>query len=77
LSEVISGLGLVESTLRWRCRFSRPAPRYLHQPLTASSRRGQPLRLPDPVAAARRSSRGQPRGVDALELPRDANLSRC
>ena len=74
LSEVISGLGLVESTLRWRCRFSRPAPRYLHQPLTASSRRGQPLRLPDPVAAAHRPARGRSAALDALELPRGADL---
>ena len=30
------------------------------------------LRLPDRVAAARPGTDGQPRGVDALELPRDA-----
>ena len=36
---------------------------------------GQPVRLPDPVAAARRGGRGQSRALDAVELPRRAGLS--
>ena len=33
------------------------------------------VRLPDRVAAARRGVDSQPRGVDALELPRDAGAA--
>ena len=54
----------------------RPRRRPVHEPdLHLPVERGQPVRLPDRVAAARRRARGQPRALDALELPRGAGVS--
>ena len=51
----------------------RPRRRPVHEPdLHLPVEPGQPVRLPDPVAAARRRARGQPRALDAVELPRGA-----
>src|SRR5262249_40378516 len=55
----------------WRWR-RRP----VHEPdLHLRVESGQPVRLPDRAAAARRRARGQPPALDAVELPRRAGLS--
>jgi len=54
----------------------RPRRRSVYEPdLQLPVESGQPVRLPDPIAAAYRAARGQPRALDALELPRGAGVS--
>src|SRR5262249_24877554 len=54
----------------------RPGGRPVHEPdLYLPAEPGQPVRVPDRAAAARRRARGQPPALDAMELPRRAGLS--
>ena len=50
--------------------------RSVHEPdLHVPAERGEPVRLPHRVAAAPRRAGGVPRAMDAMELPRGADLS--